>query len=158
MPRVSNYDLEDRRIKELVGQLWNAFTLLENRNEIKTFLSRFFTPTEIQMFAKRLELLKLADSDLEVTDLRRLLKISKVTIYEWFDKHDAYEEDFRIVTNRLREIERRRLKTLKERMEGLPKVPKRSSIGTELLKVGANLAYKGYKKRKKRQSVLKDVL
>ncbi len=157
MPRVSQWALEDDRMKELIGQLWNGFTLLEDRNEVKHFLSKFFTPTEIEMFAKRLELLKLADSDLEVNELRKLLHVAKVTIYEWLDKHDAYEDNFHVVTDRLRELDQKHLERQKEKREALTRIPKRTSVGAEVLKIGVKLAYRGYKKRKKRESVLKTV-
>lgn len=152
MARVSQYHLEDERVKELVGQLWNTFTLLEDKKEVKTFLSRFFTLTEILMLAKRLELLKLADTDLEVSELQRFTGLAKVTVYEWLEKHDAYEGDFHIIIDRLKELDKKHLERLKQKTE--ISIPKRFNLGTELLKVGASVAYKGYKKRKKRKSVL----
>ena len=154
MARVSKYSLEDKRTNELIGQLWNAFTLLENRNDVRKFLSRFFTLTEIEMFAKRLELLKLADSELEVSDLRRFTGVAKVTVYDWLEKHDAFENDFHIITDRLKELDKKRLKNLKEKVEKHTTIPKRTTLGAELIKVGAAVAYKGYKKRQKRRSVL----
>lgn len=143
---------------QLIGQLWNAFTLLEDRNEVREFLSKFFTPTEIQMLAKRLELLKLADSDLEVKQLQKWLGISRVTVYEWLDKHDAYEDEFHILIDRLKNLDLHYLRKLKDRIdraERLDLIPKRTSFGVELMKFGAAMAYRGYKKRKKRQSALK---
>ena len=157
MARVSKYHLDDTRIKEIIGQLWNAFTLLEDKSEVKTFLSKFFTPTEILMLAKRLELLKLADSDLEVSELQRFTGVAKVTVYEWLDKHDGFEKDFHIIIDRLKELEERRLGRLKERIDGRDRIPKRTSAGAELIKLGAALAYRGYKKRKKRKSVLENL-
>lgn len=154
VPRVSQYQLEDKRIKELIRQLWNAFTFLENREEVRRFLSKFFTSTEIQMLAKRLELLKLADSELEVSQLQGLIGVAKVTVYEWLEKHDAFEADFHIVLDRLKELDRKRLDRFKEKTERLTRTPKRTSVGAELLKLTASVVYKGYKKRKKRQSVL----
>lgn len=157
MPRVSQWDLDDRRMSELIRQLWDAFTLLEDRGEVKTFLSKFFTPTEIQMLAKRLELLKLADSDLEVAELIRLLHVSKVMIYEWLNKHDAFENNFRVILDRLKKRDEERLGREKEKREAITRVPKRTSLGIELLKIGTGLTYRGYKKRRKRSSVLKYV-
>lgn len=154
MARVSQYHLDDKRMREIIGQLWNAFTLLEDRSEVKQFLSKFFTPTEIQMLAKRLELLKLADSDLEVTQLQRFTGVARVTVYEWIDKHDGYEDDFHLIIDRLKDLDKKYLERLKEKIERHTRLPKRISLGGELIKLGANVAYKGYKKRKKRQSVL----
>ena len=115
---------------------------------MQSFLSKFLTPTEIQMLAKRLELLKLAGSDLEVSELRRLLHIAKVTIYEWFEKYDAHEDDFQIIVDRLKELDAKRIKLERLKREALTRVPKRASVGVELLKIGAEAAYKGYKKPK----------
>lgn len=140
MARVSKWDLGDRRIREMIQQLWDGITLLEDRKEVIKFFSKFFTPTEIEMFAKRLALLKLADSDLPVNQILRFLGIAKVTAYEWFEKHDSYEKDFHIVIDRLKEIDRKHL--LKEKDINI--------------KLGVSVAYQGYKKRIKRQSVLKD--
>lgn len=152
MSKVSQWDLGDKKMGQLIGQLWDAFTFLENRKEVQKFLSKFFTPSEIQMLAKRLELLKLADSDLEVIQLVRWLGISKVTVYEWLEKHDAYEGDFHIIIDRLKKLDERYLERLKQKME--TSAPQPFNLGGELLKLGAKAAYKGYKRRAKRKSVL----
>ena len=156
MAKVSQYSLDDKRTKELIGQLWNAFTLLEDRNEIKRFLSKFLTPTEILMLAKRLELLKLADSDLEIIQLVRLNAVSKKTVYDWIETYDGYEDNFKFLIEKLKEIDKKYLERLKERI-GIAErtqLTKRTLIGAELIKFGALTAYKGYKKRQKRKSVL----
>ena len=157
MARLSQYSLEDKRVNELIGQLWNAFSLLENRTEVKRFLSKFFTGTEIEMLAKRLELLKFADSDLEVSELQKQSGVAKVTVYDWLEKHDAYEEEFHIIIDRLKDLDKRRVERLKEKIGHRGRIPKRTSVGGELIKFGAVMAYKGYKKRKKRKSVLLNV-
>lgn len=155
MPRVSQWDIENKKMAQLIGQLWNTFTLLEDRKEVQRFLSRLFTPTEIQMLAKRVELLKLADSDLEVIDLVRWLGISKYMVYEWLEKHDTYEDDFHVIIDRLKEIDREYLDKLKKRINeaGQPKLAHKTGLGD--FKDFSKMVSRGYKKRKKRASVLK---
>ena len=156
MARVSQYSLDDKRTQELIGQLWNGFTLLEDRNEVKAFISKFLTPTEILMLAKRLELLKLADSDLEVMQLVRLTAVAKKTVYDWIERYDGYEENFNFLINRLKDLDKKYLERLKDRIAKTERTKpiKRTAIGGELIKFGAAVAYKGYKKRQKRKSVL----
>ena len=156
MARVSQYSLDDKRTQELIGQLWNGLTLLEDRNEVKTFISKFLTPTEILMLAKRLELLKLADSDLEVVQLVRLTAVSKKTVYDWIERYDGFEENFSFLIDRLKNLDKKYLERLKDRIAKTErtKLTKRTAIGGELIKFGAAVVYKGYKKRQKRKSVL----
>lgn len=158
MPKVSRFDLDDERMAELIGQLWNGFTLLEDRNEVKVFLSKFFSPTEIQMFAKRLEMLKLADSDLEVSQLHKLLHLSRATIYDWLEKHDAYEEEFHIVIDKLKKLDQDYLDRISKKIE---KASEMHGINRSTTDYGPpksqikSVKISGYAKRQKRKSLTK---
>ena len=108
------------------------------------------------MLAKRLELLKLADSDLEVVQLVRLTAVSKKTVYDWIERYDGFEENFSFLIDRLKNLDKKYLERLKDRIAKTErtKLTKRTAIGGELIKFGATVVYKGYKKRQKRKSVL----
>jgi uncharacterized protein YerC len=155
MAKISRYNLEDKAMVRMVGQLWDAFTFLGNRKSVKKFLSKFFTPTEIQMLAKRLELIKLADSELEVSQLIRLTGLAKVTVYEWLDKHDSYAEDFHIVIDRLKKDEKDYLQNLKEILDKKENVSKLMNLVMSSKKI--DLQPQGYTKRKKRQYLVENL-
>jgi len=157
MGRLSKWDLDEEQTRELIGQLWDGITLLESKNEVRKFFSKFFTPTEIQMFAKRLELLKLADSDMEIDQIKKLLHLAKTTVYEWLEKHDAYEENFHIVTDKLERLEQQKADREKKRIEKFTELrhPRQPQALESIKAVALDIAT-GYKKRMKRKSVLKD--
>lgn len=106
MPKVSRWILEEKREKELLNQLWTAITLLEDKKEVIDFFKALLTPTESVMLAKRIELVKLHDSGVSLDDIRKLLHITKVTSYKWQERLDLYYYEFKIITDRLRELEK----------------------------------------------------
>lgn len=42
-----------------ITNLWNVFTLIENRDEAVAFLKELLTPTEVRMLAKRIQIAKM---------------------------------------------------------------------------------------------------
>ena len=59
MPRVSQIQIEAKRMAYFISNLWNTITLLENREEAVSFLKELLTQTEIRMLAKRIQIAKM---------------------------------------------------------------------------------------------------
>lgn len=55
MTKISKKQLDPTRMGEYINNLWSAFTLMDNKEDIRLLFKDLFTHTEFQMFAKRLE-------------------------------------------------------------------------------------------------------
>lgn len=82
MPQVSKIKIDPKKKGILISKFWNAIDSLNNKVEVEEFLRNFFTNTEIEMFAKRLEVQKrlFKNEDISYKELGFELKISTVTI------------------------------------------------------------------------------
>jgi len=151
MPKVSRWTLEEEREKELLNQLWTAITLLEDKKEVIDFLKALLTPSESIMLAKRIELVKLHDFGLPLNDIRKLLHITKVTSYKWQERLDLYYREFKVIIDRLRDLEAKRLEKEAWYRE-MPQARKRHSMLISALGTAAVLGHKKLKKVLKRKS------
>jgi len=151
MTKVSRWTLEDKREKELLNQLWTAFTLLEHKGEVVDFLKALLTRSESIMLAKRIELVKLHDAGLSMMDIRKLLHITKVTSYKWQERLDLYYREFKIIIDRLKELEAKKLQKDYRRRE-IPQLHKRHSMLASALGTVAILGRKKLKRTLKRRS------
>ena len=79
MTKVSQYKLEPKLEKRLVGNLWDLLGGV-GRKEAESFFSRFFTPTEILMFSKRLEILKRLVKEQSYSEIKTDLKVTNITV------------------------------------------------------------------------------
>lgn len=57
MPKVSRWKVESESLDIMREDFWSVISLLENKKEVREFLSRFLTPSERTMLAKRLQVL-----------------------------------------------------------------------------------------------------
>lgn len=155
MPKVSRWTLEQKREKELLNQFWTAITLLEDKKEVIDFFKALLMPSESIMLAKRIEMVKLHDSGLSFTDLRRLLHITKVTAYRWKERFDLYYREFKMVIDRLRELEQEKLENQARQRQPI-KPHGRSGVLGKTIKTVIYLGDKKYKKLKRRSSAKMD--
>ena len=143
--------MEEQRQRELLNQLWNSITLLEDKQEVISFLKGLLTPSESIMLAKRIELVKLHDSGISLSDIRRLLHITKVTSYKWQERLNTYRREFKVIIDRLREMESQELQR-QARQRDLPQGRRKYSILVSTLGTAAIVGHKKLKKIIKRRS------
>lgn len=109
MPKISRWSLEPQTERELLNQLWTSIGLLKSKKEVVEFLKGLLMPSESLMLAKRIEMVRLHDSDpqLSFTEIRKLLHITRVTAYRWKERYGLYRKEFKIIIDRLKELEKR---------------------------------------------------
>lgn len=151
MPKVSRWSLGQEREKELLNQLWTAITLLEDKGEVIDFLRALLTPTEALMMAKRIAMVKLHDSNMSLSEIRKLLHITKVTAYKWKERHDLYHDEFKFIIDRLKELEKEGLTKEAERRE-ISQPRRRHSMLVSAFGTAAITVHKKSKKMYKRKS------
>ena len=66
--------------RELMSRLEKGLALLESKEEVGEFLALFFSPTEKERFAKRLEILKKLRKETPYRKIKKDLHISDNTI------------------------------------------------------------------------------
>jgi len=106
MPKVSSWELDKKTEGELIGQLWDAFSLLKNKTEVIDFLKAILTPTETLMLAKRIELAKLHQEEIEITTITKALHITRTTAYRWKDRYIMREKEFDNVIMKLKRLDK----------------------------------------------------
>lgn len=156
MPKVSRWSLEDRREKELLNQLWTAFTLLGDKKEVIAFLKAVLMPSEAIMLAKRIEMTKLHDANLSFENIRKLLHITKVTAYRWKERYERYHQEFKLIIDRLEKIEGKKLAKEAKRREPI-KSRKRTPLLASAIGAGVIIGYRKLKKMSRLKSAEKDI-
>lgn len=86
MPKVSRWKLTSEELAQIREDLYAALTLLENKREVRHFLSRFWTPTERVMFAKRFQLVMMLLEEVPPQEIHNALHVSHDTISRMVSK------------------------------------------------------------------------
>ena len=79
MTKVSRYKMDSKLQQKLINNFWTLVGGL-NKKDAEVFLGRLFTPTEVVMFAKRLETLKRVREKEPYVDIQFHLKLTNTTI------------------------------------------------------------------------------
>lgn len=79
MTKVSRMPVRKEELDSYIDELWYTMGFL-NQVQIRIFFREFLSPTEIIMFAKRLEILKGLRKDMQYQILRDALKVSEPTV------------------------------------------------------------------------------
>lgn len=153
MTKVSRWVLDQQKEKELLNQLWIAITLLEDKKEVINFLKALLMPSESLMLAKRIDLVKLHDSGIQISDIRKLLHITKVTAYKWKDRFDLYHHEFKVIIDRLKELERENLEKELQKSNSIKSHKRSPHLRKDIEDIINTLSVR-YRKAKKRKSAV----
>lgn len=152
MPKVSRLQVNPRHLGFFLNNFWNLITLLENKDQVKTFLKDLLTHTEMKMFAKRIQIAKMLLDGYSYQEIKSYVKVTDPTIAKISNILAVDGTGFKNAISYLSKIE----STIeKKRMEevsvfdrpGLHRFPK--TLATEVTKV--------YKARKKKLSAMEDI-
>lgn len=107
MTRVSKNPLNKKEKFMMTEEFWHGLGQL-NKEEIAHFFNEFFSPTEILMFAKRLDILKGLRENISYENLRMGLKVTEPTIAKMSTILQRGDENFLRILDRLMKDEKRR--------------------------------------------------
>lgn len=80
MTKLSKRPLGPDKLNYFINNLWNAFTLMESKQEVRELIKDLFTHTEYKMIAKRLEIARrLIDGD-NYDDIKTAVKVTEKPI------------------------------------------------------------------------------
>lgn len=122
MPRVSRLQIDTKRLSYFINNLWNTVTLIENRDEAVIFLKELFTPTEIRMFAKRIQIAKMLIEGYKYEDIIPFVRVTPNTINEVNKQLQFGDGGYGKIIERLIKIEEKKQKQFEKRMSGDKKI------------------------------------
>ena len=80
MTKVSRIKLDPKHLGFFLNNFWNLITLLENKDQVKSFLKDLLTHTEMKMFAKRIQIAKMLLEGYSYQTIRSYVKVTDSTI------------------------------------------------------------------------------
>ncbi|MBI4049737.1 MAG: helix-turn-helix domain-containing protein [Candidatus Doudnabacteria bacterium] len=106
MTKLSIKKLSEDKMGLLIEQLWRAFASLKDKDEVHAFLHDILTHTEIQMLAKRLQVVMMLEEGLTYEQIKDVLNISEATISKIANWKQAFGSGYQIVIERLSDQKR----------------------------------------------------
>lgn len=80
MTKISRIKLDPKHLGFFLNNFWNLITLLENKDQVKSFLKDLLTHTEMKMFAKRIQIAKMLLEGYNYQIIRNYVKVTDSTI------------------------------------------------------------------------------
>lgn len=113
MPRFSIYT-DPRKLAIFIQRFWDAITLIEDRSEAIAFLKDLLTPTEVRMFAKRLQIVDMLAKGYKYEDIKNHVRVTVQTISHMNNKLNYGEDGLIKILQKLEKID----KSKQDRLEG----------------------------------------
>ena len=153
MTKVSRIRLDPKHLGFFLNNFWNLITLLENKDQVKSFLKDLLTHTEMKMFAKRIQIAKMLLDGHNYQTIRTYVKVTDSTIARISNLLEIGGDGLKTAINYLQKIES---DIDKERMSIIPNFKKRypDYFLPEIIADGIGKKVKAYKKR---SSVKRDI-
>ena len=145
-----------------MNNLWSVFTLLDSKEDIRSFFRDLFTHTEYKMFAKRLEIARGLLEGETYDKIVERLKVTKHTIASVSNSLARDGAGFRIAHARLIDLENKYQRKREEQqkyLQGRKRWPKfrEQILIRDLAKAGVKQANR-YIRRKTRESTARKQL
>lgn len=80
MSKVKVYSIDKKEKQKIINDLFEIFVELRTKNEVFTFLLGLFTPSEVIMIARRIQVVKMIIDGACYDEIRTRLKVSNQTI------------------------------------------------------------------------------
>lgn len=148
MTKVSIYS-DPKRLNQFIHRFWSAITLIEDRNEAISFLKDIFTPTEIRMFAKRLQVADMLAKGYKYEDIRNFVRVTDQTIASVNNKLNFGEDGLLKILQRLEKIDQVRQDKLEGKRGIFSQAPGTGRLASDLLDIGLTQISKVVRKKKR---------
>lgn len=103
-----------KKLAIFIHRFWNSITLLEDKSEVIPFLKDLLTPTEIRMFAKRLQIADMLSKGYTYQDIRTYVNVTFQTIASVNNKLNYGENGVTRILRRLEKIDKQK----QDKLEG----------------------------------------
>lgn len=110
MTKVSRIRLDSKHLGFFLNNFWNLITLLENKEQVKSFLKNLLTHTEMKMLAKRIQIAKMLIEGYDYRSIRNYVKVTDPTIAKISNILETSGEGLKTAIAYLQRIEKEREK------------------------------------------------
>lgn len=157
MPKLSRISPDPRHMGIFIDNFWNATTLIENKEEAKSFLKDLLTHTETKMFAKRIQITKMLLQGYDYRAIKNYVKVTSGTIAQVNNLLHIGGDGLKRIVSRLLEIEAKHKKKLEGKSQPVVSAgPYR--LVPDLVELGVRVAKQKIKKAGKKESVVVEPL
>lgn len=153
MTKVSRFKVDSRHLGFFINNFWNLVTLLENKDQVASFLKDLLTHTEMKMLAKRIQIAKMLLDGHNYQTIRAYVKVTDSTIARISNLLEIGGDGLKTAINYLQKVES---DIDKERMSVTPNLKKKYP-DYFLPEIIADEIGKKMKSYKKKSSVKKDI-
>ncbi len=122
MTKLSRIKVDPQNLGFFINNFWSLITLLENKDQVKSFLKDVLTHTEMKMFAKRIQIAKMLLEGYSYRDIRNYVKVTDTTIGKISNILSVDGEGLKTAIGHLQKIEK---EIDKERMRATPNLKKK---------------------------------
>lgn len=149
MTKISRVKLDAKHLGFFINNFWNLITLLENKDQVASFLKDLLTHTEMKMFAKRIQIAKMLMEGYNYKSIKGFVKVTDPTVAKINNKLETGAEGLKTAIFYLQKIEK---EIDRKRMSSAPDL-KRRYPSYFLPEIVIGEISKSLKRRRKRQSV-----
>lgn len=154
MTKVSRIRLDPRHLGFFINNFWNLITLLENKDQVASFLKDLLTHTEMKMFAKRIQIAKMLLEGYDYRAIKGFVRVTDPTIAKINNKLETGAEGLKTAIYYLQKIEK---EIDKERMRSIPNL-KKQYLSYFMPEMVLEEIARSLKKRQKKKSVKKYII
>ena len=153
MTKISRKKVDPVHLGFFINNFWNSITLLEDKNQVKSFLKDLLSHTEMKMFAKRIQIAKMLLEGHGYEVIKNQVKVTDSTIAKISNMLEIGGEGIRMAVKYLQKFEK---DIEKDRFRLGPDFKKKYGMYflPEKLIESAEKQARAYKKK---QSVKKDI-
>lgn len=160
--KISRKTVDPKYFSYYVNNLWSAFTLMDNKDQIRKLFKDLFTHTEYKMFTKRLEIARRLLENQTYGEIMRDLKVTERTISNISNILEREGEGLRIAHEKLVQLDKH-FQSKREKIQNIiERRVRRKMAGErvlpELLKAGALRLTKAVHKNLRKVSARKEFL
>lgn len=80
MSKVKAYSIDRKEKQRIINDLFEIFVELKTKDEVFAFLLGLFTPSEVVMIARRIQVVKMIIDGFNYDEIRMKLKVSNQTV------------------------------------------------------------------------------
>lgn len=80
MTKVSRFKIDPKHLGFFINNFWAIITLLENKEQVKSFLKDLLTHTEMKMLAKRIQIAKMLLEGYDYRSIKNYVRVTDQTI------------------------------------------------------------------------------
>ncbi len=133
MIKISKRYVDPKDFGHYVNNLWSAFTLMDDKEDIRSLFKDLFTHTEYKMFAKRLEIARRLLDGQTYQEIGEALKVTSRTINTVSNILSSSGEGLRKADFKLKNLEKKYQKIRDERQAVLERRKRPRLAGEDVL-------------------------